>query len=77
VTLKDARDRRDGAWKLLANDADPAAVKKAQKAERQERAANNFEAVAHGWFEVWKAGVAEKTAESQWCSIPPDYDIFP
>ncbi|MDR2260645.1 MAG: Arm DNA-binding domain-containing protein [Azoarcus sp.] len=36
VSLKDARDR------LLASGADPAAVKKAQKAERQERAANNF-----------------------------------
>ncbi|MDR2260573.1 MAG: integrase arm-type DNA-binding domain-containing protein [Azoarcus sp.] len=66
VSLKDARDWRDEARKLLANGAAPAAVKKAQKAERQERTANNFEAIAHRWFEVWKAGVAEKTAESQW-----------
>ncbi|MDR0715943.1 MAG: integrase arm-type DNA-binding domain-containing protein, partial [Azoarcus sp.] len=75
VPLKDARDRRDEARKLLANGADPAAVKKAQKAERQERAANNFEAVAHRWFEVWKAGVAEKTAQSQWRRL--ENHIFP
>ncbi|MDR0716807.1 MAG: integrase arm-type DNA-binding domain-containing protein [Azoarcus sp.] len=66
MSLKDARDRLDEARKLLANGADPAAVKKAQKAERQERTANSFEVVAHRWFEVWQAGVAETTAQSQW-----------
>ncbi|MDR3300684.1 MAG: Arm DNA-binding domain-containing protein [Candidatus Accumulibacter sp.] len=46
VGLKDARERRDEARKLLANGDDPSAVKKAQKAERMKRAANASKAVA-------------------------------
>jgi hypothetical protein len=52
ITLKDARNRRDEAKKLLANGVDPGAVKKAQKAAKQERAANTFEAVANRWLLV-------------------------
>jgi integrase len=65
VSLKDARERRDEARKLLANGADPGAVKKAQKAERLEHAANTFEAVAAKWFEKWKTEVTAKTAKNQ------------
>jgi hypothetical protein len=63
IGLKDARDRRDDAKKLLANGADPCAVKKAQKAADLERTTNSFEAVAKKWFEAWQAGVSPKTAE--------------
>lgn len=35
VSLADARSRRDGARKQLANGIDPSAVKQAQKAEQQ------------------------------------------
>jgi hypothetical protein len=66
IGLKDARERRDEARKLLANGADPGAVKKAQKAARLERAANTFEAVAEKWFEKWKTEVTIKTATNQW-----------
>ncbi|GHU18723.1 integrase [Betaproteobacteria bacterium] len=66
VTLKDARERRDEARKLLANGTDPGAVKKAQKAAKLERAANTFEAVAAKWFEKWKTEVTIKTATNQW-----------
>jgi hypothetical protein len=65
TSLKDVRDRRDEARKLLANGADPGAVKKAQKAERTERAANTFEAVAGKWFEKWETEVTYSTAKSQ------------
>jgi hypothetical protein len=37
---------------------DPGAVRKAQKAAKQERAANSFEVVALEWFNVWKSKVA-------------------
>ena len=50
VSLKDARERRDAARKLLANDTDPGAARKAQKQAKTERAANSFEAVAREWY---------------------------
>lgn len=50
VSLKDARDRRDEARKLLAQGVDPGENKKAVKAAKVERAANSFEVVAREWF---------------------------
>lgn len=50
ISLLDARNRREAARKLLANDSDPADVKKAQKAARLDREANSFEVVAREWF---------------------------
>jgi integrase len=50
VSLKDARDKRDAARKLLADGIDPAENRKAQKSARQERAANSFEVVAREWY---------------------------
>ncbi|WP_018718296.1 tyrosine-type recombinase/integrase [Arhodomonas aquaeolei] len=50
VSLKDARDRRDEARKLLANDIDPSENRKATRAAKVERAANSFEAVAREWY---------------------------
>jgi integrase len=66
ISLKEARERRDEARKLLTNGIDPSAVKRAQKAAKQGRAANCFEAVAAKWFEKWKTEVTESTALSQW-----------
>ena len=50
VSLKDARERRDAARKLLANDVDPSAARKAEKAAMADRAANSFEVLAREWF---------------------------
>jgi integrase len=50
VTLKDARDRRDDARRLLANDIDPSEYRKAHKARTQSSASNSFEVVAREWF---------------------------
>src|SRR5271154_4698096 len=46
VGLKDARDRRDAARKLLANGIDPSENRKAQKSAQAERAGNSFEVVS-------------------------------
>lgn len=51
VGLREARDRRDEARKLVANGSDPADVKKAQKAARADLAANSFEVIAREWLE--------------------------
>lgn len=50
VGLKDARERRDIARKLLADGIDPSENRKAQKTAKVERAANSFEVVAREWF---------------------------
>ena len=50
VSLKDARDRRDDARKLVANAVDPAEHRKAEKATDTEQAANSFEVIAREWF---------------------------
>ncbi|MCP5421253.1 MAG: integrase arm-type DNA-binding domain-containing protein [Gammaproteobacteria bacterium] len=55
VTLKDARDRRDAARKLLADGIDPSENRKAQKSARADRAANSFEVVAREWFAKYSA----------------------
>ena len=65
VGLKEARERRDDARKILDNGGDPASVKKTQKAVRIERAENTFKAVALEWYEkqkpLWSEGHASKT----------------
>jgi integrase len=50
VSLKDARERRDEARKLLANGVDPGEMKKAAKRSTAEASANSFEAVAREWY---------------------------
>jgi hypothetical protein len=75
VSLAQARARRDEARKLLANGADPGAVRKAQKAAKQERAANSFEVVAREWFEKWHVGKAESHSSKIIARL--EKDIFP
>jgi integrase len=50
VSLKDARDRREAARKLLANGIDPSENRKAQRSVRADRAANSLEVVVREWF---------------------------
>jgi hypothetical protein len=75
VSLKDARERRDEAKKLLANDLDPGEVKKAKKIARQEQAENSFEAVAREWFETWKPTKAESHSSKVIGRL--EKDVFP
>ncbi|WP_265946294.1 tyrosine-type recombinase/integrase [Dechloromonas sp. A34] len=64
IGLKDARERREEARKLLANGADPGETRKAQKAAKVERSANSFEVIAREWFakhrDTWAASHADK-----------------
>lgn len=50
VSLKDARDKRDEARKLLAQDVDPAEHRKAAQAARADSLGNSFEVIAREWF---------------------------
>ena len=62
--LKDARQRRDAARKLIANNVDPGEHRKAEKAAGSGRSANSFEVVAREWLALkqreWTAGQYEK-----------------
>lgn len=50
VGLKDARERRDSARKLLSNDVDPGEHRKTTKAAQSLQATNSFEAIAREWL---------------------------
>lgn len=75
VGLKDARERRDAARKLLADGIDPGENRKVQKAAKVERAANSFEVIAREWFaknrETWAVSHADKIIKRL------ENDVFP
>ncbi|MCC7082356.1 MAG: tyrosine-type recombinase/integrase [Burkholderiales bacterium] len=75
VSLKSARDRRDDARKLLANDVDPGEQRKAIKSAKGDRAANSFEVIAREWFAKfspsWAANHSSKILRRL------ERDIFP
>lgn len=50
ITLKQARERRDEARKLVAGNVDPSEIRKANKTARSIAEANSFESVAREWF---------------------------
>lgn len=50
ISLKDARERREEARKLIANGVDPSAAKQQTKVETKLSAANTFQAVADEWL---------------------------
>ncbi|SET32675.1 Integrase [Nitrosomonas marina] len=63
VGLKDARDRRDEARKLLANGIDPSENRKAMKSARKERSANSFEVIAREWYAKYSTAWAKNHSE--------------
>lgn len=75
VGLRDAREKRDAARKLLADGIDPGVNRKAQKAARQDRAANSFELVAREWYEKFSANWVE--AHGSRIIRRLERDIFP
>jgi len=58
--LKEARDKREAARKLVASGTDPGAKRKAEKAARQAASLNSVEAVSRAWLKhrasAWKPG---------------------
>ena len=75
VSLADARQRRDDARKLLANEVDPGAVKQQSKRAGKENAANSFEAIAREWFAKNQHTWAESHAEKIIARL--ERDVFP
>lgn len=87
VSLALARQRRDDARKLLANEVDPAVLKRQSKQASRENAANSFEAIAREWFAKfspqWAPSHADKIIRRlendafPWIGSKPLADITP
>lgn len=60
ITLKDARQRRDEAKKLLANGIDPGAQKKAAKEEQLSEVKDTFQSIALEWHDTRTSDFTEK-----------------
>lgn len=75
VTLKDARERRDEARKMLVNGVDPSGVKRLKKELLVERAANSFEAVALEWLTGQKSVVTHGQYQKTLARLRND--VFP
>ncbi len=63
TSLKQARERRDDARKLLANAIDPSEQRRATKVAVTDRAANSFEAIAREWFASFSKAWAKSHAD--------------
>jgi len=86
VTLKEAREKRDVARKLIADGIDPSENKKAVKAARAESMVNTFEAIACEWGLKKSKNWLEKKNTSRvrleqhifpWLGNKPIADILP
>jgi integrase len=75
VSLKEARERRDNARKLLATDVDPGENRKAHKAAKAESGTNSFEVVAREWFSKFAPNWA--TNHSDKIIRRLERDVFP
>jgi integrase len=75
VGLKQAREKRDAARKLVAAGIDPGAQRKAAKAALVQRTEGSFEAVAREWFEKFSAGWAPTHAATIIRRL--ERDVFP
>ena len=60
ISLKDARERRDEAKKLLANGIDPGEKKKVVKAEELSEIKDTFQSIALEWHETRTSDFTEK-----------------
>lgn len=75
VSLKDARDRRDEARKLLAQQIDPSESRKATKASRVAKNANSFEVVAREWHAKYSANWTQSHGSRLLVRL--EKDVFP
>ncbi len=75
VGLKNARERREAARRLLANGVDPGEHRKAQKQSRIEDVSNSFEIIAREWFA--KYGTTWAATHSEKIMRRLERDVFP
>lgn len=87
IGLRDARERRDEARRLLAEGIDPSDHRKATKSTRAQREANSFELVAREWYAkyagTWSASHGDRILRRleanafPWIGGKPTADLKP
>lgn len=75
VSLKEAREKRDNARKLLAENKDPSYVKKQEKNQAINEASNTFEKIAREWHEHNISGWKPEHAKTIMDRL--EKDVFP
>jgi len=75
VSLKEARNKRDEARKLLAENIDPSQQKKLEKITKHINSENSFESIAREWHEQKKPSWTERHAHYVLTRL--EADIFP
>ncbi len=75
VSLKDAREKRDNARKLLSDGVDPSVHKKEKKRISKLNTENTFEAIAREWHELQKKKWTENHAKYVLRRL--EADLFP
>lgn len=75
ITLKEARDKRDEARKLLRDNIDPMEHKKSAKQQLLDEHKNSFQLVATEYFDKNKQKWDEKHANRKWHFL--EKDVFP
>ena len=75
TSLKDAREKREAARKLLAAGVDPSEHRKAVKADGIELTTNTFEAIARQWFTLRAGRWVKSHSEKVFNRL--ERDIFP
>lgn len=72
ISLKNARERREEARKLLAAGVDPSDHRKATKAAKEAESTNTFEVIAREWFAKKAPTWADVTAKKELGRIEKD-----
>jgi integrase len=75
TSLKEARERRDAARKLLADGQDPSQARKASKAAQRAAALNTLEPVSRAWLEHRASAWTTRTRSLVLASL--ENDVFP
>ena len=77
ISLAQARERREEARKLLANDVDPSDNRKAVKSAKSELLANSFETIAREWHKHMLGKKEWSTEHATTILNRLEQDIFP
>ncbi len=75
ISLKEAREQRDAARKLLTQGVDPSAEKKARKLSTLSAVDNSFEVLAREFYEIRMKGKSESHRVRTWRSL--EMYLFP
>lgn len=69
TTLTEARDKRNGARKLIANGTDPSHEKKVAKRVAELKGDNTFERIARVWIDLQRGKLSKSTAEKMLAAL--------